>query len=185
MQTERLFLRPFTLEDAEEYFPLVSLPEVLRHTGEQPLTSLDEVRALLLARPLHDYAVYGFGRMACIEKSSGRLVGFCGLKYLEDLQEVDVGYRFLPDSWGKGYATESARALMHDGVRAHRIKRIIGLVEPDNDASAHVLKKLGLVFEQKIRPEGCALDLDMYAIATVDIVDIVGAETTTRTPIWS
>jgi RimJ/RimL family protein N-acetyltransferase len=163
MQTERLYLRPFTPDDAEAYWPLVSLPEVIRYTGEQPQASLDDVRNLLLNRPIRDYSVHGFGRMACIEKSSGRLVGFSGLKYLEDLQEVDIGYRFLPDCWGKGYATESARELMQHGIRAHGIARIIGLVEPENVASVRVLNKLGLTFERKIRPDGCASELDLYA----------------------
>lgn len=163
MQTERLLLREFTLDDAEAYWPLVSLPEVLRHTGELPRTSLDEVHQTLLDRPIRDYSVHGYGRMACIEKGSGRLVGFSGLKYLEDLQEVDIGYRFLPDCWGKGYATESARALMQHGMLEHGITRVIGLVEPANVASVRVLTKLGLTFERRIRPDGCASELELYA----------------------
>jgi RimJ/RimL family protein N-acetyltransferase len=163
MQTERLFLRPFTPDDAEAYWPLVSLPEVLRYTGEQAQASLDDVRRTLLSRPIRDYSVHGFGRMACIEKCSGRLVGFSGLKYLEDLQEVDVGYRFLPDCWGKGYATESAKVLMQQGILEHGITRIIGLVQPENLASVRVLSKLGLTFERKIRPSGSASELELYA----------------------
>jgi RimJ/RimL family protein N-acetyltransferase len=163
MQSEHLFFRPLTADDAEAYWPLVALPEVLRYTGEQPQASLDGVRQILLSRPIRDYSVHGFGRMACIEKSSGRLVGFSGLKYLEDLQEVDVGYRFLPDCWGKGYATESARVLMQDGIVKHGITRIIGLVQPENIGSVRVLNKLGLTFERKIQPDGCASELDLYS----------------------
>lgn len=162
MQTGHLHIRPFTLDDAEEYWPLVRLPEVLRYTGEQAYASLDDVRRTLRERPLNDYAVRGFGRMACIEKSTGRLVGFSGLKYLDDLQEVDVGYRFLPDCWGKGYATESARALMQRGAEEHGITRVIGLVEPGNVASARVLEKLGLVFEREIAPQGGMPNLRLY-----------------------
>lgn len=152
IETTNLILRPFTVDDAEAYWPLVSLPEVLRYTGEEPKTSLDAVRAVLLTRPLRDYAVHGYGRMACIEKSSGRLVGFSGLKYLDDFGEPDVGYRFLPDCWGKGYATESARALMRQGREQCGVQRIMGLVQPANGASARVLEKLGLVFERAIDP---------------------------------
>jgi ribosomal-protein-alanine N-acetyltransferase len=162
MQTEHLYIRPFTLQDAEAYWPLVSMPEVLRYTGERPQTSLSEVERTLLGRPLRDYAVYGFGRMACIEKTSGRLVGFCGLKYLEDLGEVDIGYRFLPDCWGKGYATESALVVMRT-AEEHGVSRVIGLVEPENGASARVLEKLGLVFERRIQPAGCTKALRQYA----------------------
>ncbi len=164
MHTERLILRPFTLEDAEEYFPLVSHPDVLRFTGEAPVSSLDEVRQILLTRPISDYAKYGFGRLACIDKTSGRLIGFSGLKYLPDLNEVDIGYRFLPNYWGKGYATESAKAIMDHMIPAHNLKRIIGLAYPENAGSINVLIKLGLSFEKKIKLDGMQEDLDFYSI---------------------
>lgn len=164
MHTKNLYLRPFTLDDAEAFLPLVSLPEILRYTGEQPQASLDGARNILLARPLRDYAMHGFGRMACIEKISGRLVGFSGLKYLDDLKEVDIGYRFLPDCWGKGYATESAQALVKDGIARLGFTRFVGLVQPENTASARVLQKVGLAFERKIRLKGDEADLDLYGV---------------------
>ena len=161
MYTDRLFIRPFTLDDAEEYFPLVSDPAVIRYTGEEPLRSVTAAREVIAARPLRDYAVHGYGRMACIERRSGRLVGFCGLKFVEELQEVDIGYRFLPGYWGMGYATESARALMQHGKENLGICRVIGIVQPENSASAHVLTKLGLMYERGICLAG--IDLHLYA----------------------
>ena len=165
MYTERLFIRPFTLDDAEEYLPLVSDPDVLRYTGEEPQATVEAAREIIASRPLRDYAVHGFGRMACIEKSSGRLIGFSGLKFLDELQEVDIGYRFLPAYWGQGYATESARALMQHGANEFGISRIIGIVQSENSASANVLLKLGLVYERKICLDG--FDLDLYATVCV------------------
>lgn len=163
METENLYLRRFTLDDAEAYWPLTSMPEILRYTGEQPQASLDDVRHILSTRPLKDYATRGYGRMACIEKSSGRLIGFSGLKFVEELNEVDIGYRFLPDCWGKGYATESARLLMQHGAKEHGIERVIGLVQPENVASARVLGKLGLVFERALTLPGDAERMNLYA----------------------
>ncbi|WP_332848088.1 GNAT family N-acetyltransferase [Massilia sp. S19_KUP03_FR1] len=163
IETRQLLLRPFTLDDAPDYWPLAKLPDVLRYTGEDARTSLEEVREVLLTRPLRDYAVHGYGRMACIEKSTGRLVGFSGLKYLEDLQETDIGYRFLPDSWGKGYATESAQALMAHGREQFGLTRIIGLVQPANGASSRVLEKLGLVYERSFDPDDGHGILKVYA----------------------
>ena len=163
LNTARLELRPFTLRDAEAYWPLVSDPAILRYTGESPLRSLDSVRELLATHPLRDYAVYGYGRMACVERSSGRLVGFCGLKYLEDLRETDIGYRFLPDCWGKGYATESANIIMQVSVRRLGLDRVIGLVEPENMGSVRVLEKLGLKFESEIMLGDHPEKLRLYA----------------------
>jgi ribosomal-protein-alanine N-acetyltransferase len=163
IETPRLLLRPFTLDDAQAYWPLVNLPEVLRYTGEEPKPSLDAVREIIASRPLNDYKVHGYGRMACIEKHSGRLIGFSGLKFVDDLQETDVGYRFLPECWGKGYATESGRALMAEGRKTFGLKRIIGLVQPANGASARVLEKLGLVYERAFDPDDGHGLLKLYA----------------------
>ena len=165
IDTPHLLLRPFTVDDAQAYWPLVHLPEVVRYTGDTPMASVDDVRAMIATRPLRDYAVHGYGRMACIEKSSGRLVGFSGLKYIDDLQETDIGYRFLPDCWGKGYATESARALMQQGRAQHGLQRIIGLVMPANVASSRVLDKLGLAYERMLGPEEGHGEMALYASA--------------------
>jgi ribosomal-protein-alanine N-acetyltransferase len=163
IETPRLLLRPFTLDDAEAYWPLVNLPEVLRYTGEEPKPSLDAVREIIASRPLNDYKVHGYGRMACIEKHSGRLIGFSGLKFVDDLRETDVGYRFLPECWGKGYATESGRALIAHGREVLGIGRIIGLVQPANGASARVLEKLGLAYERTFDPDDGHGLLKLYA----------------------
>jgi RimJ/RimL family protein N-acetyltransferase len=163
IDTERLILRPFTLDDAAAWLPLISLPDIIRYTGDTPAQSVEEAHELLRTKPLRDYAVHGYGRMAVAEKSTGRLVGFSGLKYLEDLQEVDIGYRFLPDCWGKGYATESARVLMEEGRRAHGITRIVGMVHPVNPASSRVLEKLGLRFERLLEPDEQGVRFHLYA----------------------
>jgi len=168
IETPRLLLRPLTLDDAAAYWPLLRLPEVLRYVGEAPKTSVDEVRRILQAAPLTDYAVHGYGRMACIEKSSGNLVGFSGLKYLADLRETDIGYRFLPECWGKGYATESAQALIAQGRAQHGLARIVGLVDPANGASRRVLEKLGLVYERDLdEAEGHGM-MRLYATPPMD-----------------
>jgi RimJ/RimL family protein N-acetyltransferase len=163
IETERLVLRPFTADDAAAWLPLISLPEIVRYTGDTPVRSVEEARELLCSRPLRDYALYGFGRLAVIEKASGRLVGFCGFKYVVELGEIDIGYRFLPDCWGKGYATESAGALMREGRRTHDIRRVVGTVHPDNPASGRVLEKLGLRFERLLEPDEQGVRFLLYA----------------------
>lgn len=163
LHTSRLELRRFTLADATAYWPLVSDPAVLRYTGEVPLQSIGDVEALLASRPLRDYAVHGYGRLACIEKASGNLVGFCGLKFLDDLGETDIGYRFLPRCWGMGYATESATAVLAHARVELGLGRIIGLVEPGNTGSIRVLQKIGLVYESRVQVADHAGPLLLYA----------------------
>ena len=81
---------------------------------------------------------------ACILKSTGEQIGFAGLKYLEELGEVDVAFRLIRTHWGLGLATEAALASVRFGFADVDLKRIIGLVMPENIASVRVLEKTGL-----------------------------------------
>ena len=115
LETERLILREFTLDDVEAFFELCTNPDVTRYTGDGGVASLEQARGFLLDYPIADYRKYGFGRWACVLKSSGVVIGFAGLKYLEDVKEVDIGYRFLPAYWGIGLATEACRPTLEYG----------------------------------------------------------------------
>ena len=141
-ETERLQHRAFTVGDADALFALNSHPEVMRLTGEPLLASLDAARRAIAAYP--DFETVGYGRWACVLKETGAIIGFCGLKRLPDLDEVDVGYRFLPKYWGRGLATEACIASLDFGFTTLQLERIIGLVAPENAASIRVLEKAGM-----------------------------------------
>ncbi len=149
-ETERLLLREFVEDDAEAFFQLNSDPEVLRFVPDKKLESVDQARQLLLEHPIADYQKHGFGRGACILKSTGEKIGFAGLKYLDELSEVDVAYRLLPAYWGKGLATEAALASIRLGFTELGLKRIIGLAMPENIASARVLEKAGVRYTETV-----------------------------------
>lgn len=87
-------------------------------------------------------------------KGEGRIIGFCGLKRLPDLDAVDLGYRLLPEYWGRGLATEAARASVEFGFGTLRLERIIGLVLPENIGSIRVLEKVGMSFVGEVDYEG-------------------------------
>jgi [ribosomal protein S5]-alanine N-acetyltransferase len=163
LYTERLLLRPFTEADANAFFTLVSDPQILRYTGEAPVQNEAEALAILQARPLCDYQQHGFGRMACVLRKSNELIGFCGLKTLVELNnEIDIGYRFRAETWGKGLASEAAYAAYTHGKKHLRLTRIIGLVMPENIGSVRVLTKLGMQREKAIRVPGESCDFDVY-----------------------
>jgi len=118
---------------------------------------------ILRTRPLRDYAVHGFGRMACVLQETNELIGFCGLKRLEELNnEIDIGYRFVRRYWGLGLASESAAALYAHGKTELQLTRIIGLVMPENTGSVRVLEKLGMQREKAVRFPGADRDFDQY-----------------------
>ena len=104
----------------------------------------------MIDHPIADYRKHGFGRGACILKSTGQQIGFAGLKYLEELDEVDVAYRLLPAFWGQGLATEAALASVRYGFAKLGLKRIIGLAMPENVASIRVLEKAGLHYVEEV-----------------------------------
>jgi len=144
LETDRLLLREYVEDDAESFFKLNTDPEVVRFVPDKPLLNVEQARQTLIDHPIADYRRYGFGRGACILKSTGEQIGFAGLKYLDELGEVDVAYRLLPAHWGQGLATEVALASVRYGFAALGLKRIIGLVMPKNIASVRVLEKTGL-----------------------------------------
>jgi len=144
LETDRLLLREYVEDDAESFFKLNTDPEVVRFVPDKALLNVEQARQTLIDHPIADYRRYGFGRGACILKSTGEQIGFAGLKYLDELGEVDVAYRLLPAHWGQGLATEVALASVRYGFAALGLKRIIGLVMPKNIASVRVLEKTGL-----------------------------------------
>ncbi len=144
--TLRLEHRALTVADAEFFFRLNSHPDVMRFTGEPPLGSVDEARDALAHYP--DFEEHGYGRWGCVLRETGALIGFCGLKRLTDLGEVDIGYRFLPEFWGRGLATEACSACLGFGFDTLGLERIIALVMPGNAASVRVLEKCSM------RPDG-------------------------------
>jgi len=143
LETERLLLREFELSDSQAMFDLNNDPEVLRWTGDPPFDSVTHASEFL--EKYSDYNTNGYGRWAVIEKETGNFIGWCGLK-LNEQNLIDLGYRFFQKDWGKGYATESARACLGYGFLALGMKEIIGRVARDNPASVRVLEKIGMTF---------------------------------------
>jgi RimJ/RimL family protein N-acetyltransferase len=147
LETERLLLREFALEDVEAFFRMVSDPDVIRYTGDGAKT-IEEARKGLEERPLQDYRKHGYARWVTVYKPTGRVIGFAGLKYLDDVKEVDLGYRFFKEYWGRGIATEASRPIVAYGFDVLRLSRMIAFADIENKASIRVLEKVGFRFEQ-------------------------------------
>ncbi|GAA4385254.1 GNAT family N-acetyltransferase [Hymenobacter koreensis] len=144
-QTDRLALRPITLDDLDTVFRLDSDPDVMRYiipprTYEGAREYVEEI--------LTNYERFpGLGRWAIIEKSTGAFVGVQVLKHLETSGHIEVGYRYFPAYWGRGFATEMTRAVLRYGFGELGLQQIVGVTSPENLASQHVLGKCGLRFQ--------------------------------------
>ena len=149
LETARLRLREMVEADVHDVYLLNSSPNVMRYLGaERPLSSLDEALMLLRERIFPQYQSYGVGRGAVILKDNGLFIGWCGLKYQPAANEYDLGYRFIQNYWGKGYATEAARGVL-EYCRQHLMgKRIVGKALLENVGSIRVLEKIGMQFER-------------------------------------
>lgn len=153
IETDRLLLRPFTLDDVEASYQVNKDPEVTRYTNDGGVKTKERIQYLIENNVLGDYRKYGFGRFAVVLKEENKFIGFSGLKYLPEFDLVDLGYRFHRDYWGKGFATESGKASLAFGFEELKLSKIIGMVLPENKASIHVLEKLGFSFEKEFFEE--------------------------------
>jgi RimJ/RimL family protein N-acetyltransferase len=142
-------LRQFTEADASLIHLLNSDPEVIKYVPEPLLKSKEEAKEIIRQIILPQYK-NNLGRWAILTKSNTEFIGWCGLKYLEDDDEIDLGYRFFKTAWGKGYATESAKYVLDHGFNRLHLKEIMGKAHIENIASINVLQKIGMQFIKDI-----------------------------------
>ncbi|MDC1067647.1 GNAT family N-acetyltransferase [Candidatus Kapabacteria bacterium] len=150
IETDRLLIRPFTLEDIEPSYEMNLDEEVSKYTGDGGVVSKKEIERRIVENVFGDYKKHGFGRLAVELKEENKFIGFTGLKYLEDLNEVDLGYRFMKEYWGRGIATESSIAVVKMGFNKLELKKLIAMVLPGNIGSIRVLEKLKFKYEKDI-----------------------------------
>ncbi|MCU7616449.1 GNAT family N-acetyltransferase [Chryseobacterium sp. PBS4-4] len=142
LETTRLLLREFNMNDAESFYDLNLNPNVIKYTGNLAFKDIDEAKRFL--ENYSDYKENGFGRWAVINKSTTEFLGWCGLKYDKKSHETDIGFRFFENFWSQGFATESAKACLNYGFEKLNLKTIIGRAMKENQASIKVLEKIGL-----------------------------------------
>jgi len=146
-----LVLRRLTTDDAEFILELLNEPSFLQYIGDKGVRTIDDARKYLLTGPMDSYDRHGFGLYLTALKESGVPIGMCGLLKRETLDDVDIGFAFLPKHWLKGYAFESASAVMDYSRDTLGLERIVAVTAPDNTGSIRVLEKLGMRFEKMVR----------------------------------
>ncbi|MEO8305674.1 MAG: GNAT family N-acetyltransferase [Betaproteobacteria bacterium] len=163
LETGRLRLRWVATADAAFVVELLNDPSWIRFIGDKGVRTIEEASAYIIKGPIAMYAHHGFGLYVTELKDSDIPIGLCGLIKRDSLDDVDIGFAFLPAYRANGYAYESASAVMAYGRNVLGMKRIVAITSPDNDDSAKLLRRLGLRFERKVRLADDAREIDLYA----------------------
>jgi RimJ/RimL family protein N-acetyltransferase len=152
LETDRLLIRPWTPADRPAFIALTEDPEVMRYVhGGQPYAE-DEVDEWF-KRQARQLAEHDVCMGALIEKSSGRLVGIAGTQPLGTTGNLEIGWWLARDVWGRGYATEAGGAAMRHVLETLGHKRVVAIIDPDNEPSKRVVGRLGMHYESRVTGE--------------------------------
>ena len=162
LESARLTFREATADDADFVLELLNEPNCIRFVADRGLRTRDDAARYIEEKFRPSYAEHGFGFYVVELKSSGEVIGICGLAKRETMEDVDVGYSFLERFWGNGYAVEAARAVMDYARRVLGLQRVVGVTAPENASSIRVLEKIGLRFEKMIYLPGVDGERALY-----------------------
>jgi RimJ/RimL family protein N-acetyltransferase len=148
LETERLILRRFTVDDTQFILTLVNQSSFLRYIGDKKIRSIEDARQYILSGPVASYERHGFG-LCLVELSETHTpIGMCGLLKRDELPEPDIGFALLPEFWNKGFAFEAADAVLQDARDRLGLQTILAITSLDNDASIKLLERLGFTFQK-------------------------------------
>jgi RimJ/RimL family protein N-acetyltransferase len=164
IETERLNLREVTEADAPFVLEVLNDPDFVRYIADRGVRTPEEARRYVAEKFTAAYRRDGFGLWLVEPKDSRAPAGLCGLVRRDTLPDVDIGYAFLPAFRSKGYAYESAAAVLAHARDAVGLKRLLAITNPDNAASVRLLEKLGMRFEGLVRLPPEESEVKLFAI---------------------
>jgi RimJ/RimL family protein N-acetyltransferase len=142
IETERLKIRNFQTSDATFILRILNEPSFIQNIADRGVRTLEQAEKYLVDGPLKSYAAHGFGLYLVEQKDSGQPIGMCGLIKRPQLEDVDLGYAFLPAFSGQGLAIEAACAVLSYGHSTLKLGKIVAIVLPTNQRSIRLLEKL-------------------------------------------
>lgn len=163
VETDRLLLRWLGAGDAAFILQLLNEPSWIRYIGDKGVKTLQDAEDYIRKGPREMYERRGHGLYLVETRERGESIGICGLIKREALEDVDLGFAFLPEYWGQRYALESATAAMSYGKSVLGLARIVAITSQDNHRSVGLLMKLGFRFERLVRLSTEGPELELYA----------------------
>jgi RimJ/RimL family protein N-acetyltransferase len=162
--TPRLSLRHFTPDDAGFVLRLLNDPAFLRYIGDKGVRDRESALRYLHEGPLASYARHGFGLFLVASRDDDVAIGMCGLLKRDYLADVDLGYAFLPEHVGHGYALEAASAAVDLARTQFGLPRLLAITDRDNAASIRLLRKLGFAYSGDIGLNADGPELNLFAL---------------------
>ena len=153
LESPRTFLSPWQPDDWLHFRPIATDPDVMRYISDgQPWP--DERIREFVQRQVRCFAERGYCMWKMSLRSTGQLIGFCGIQPLPDSDEIEIGWWLAREHWGKGIATEVARTALRDAFDRVGLQRVVAVARPDNLASIRIMQKLGMTYEKDILRRG-------------------------------
>jgi ribosomal-protein-alanine N-acetyltransferase len=147
IETPHLQLRQFTPNDAKELYRIYSHPDSFKYMSNEKPLPWEQTRALIYSFTEH-WRKHNFGVWAVVYKNNQKLIGHCGLKFLANTTEIQIGYLLFKSYWGRGLGTEAASAALKYGFEVAQLKRVVAIAKPENIASRRVMEKIGMKYEK-------------------------------------
>ncbi len=164
LSTERLHLRKLNTGDAEFALRLLNTEGWLKYIGDRGVRTLDDAEEYIRSRVLAHYEQFGFGPYGVSLSGSPELIGFSGLFRRDFLEYPDLGFAFLPEYSGNGYAFEASEAVLIEARGNLKLRKLLAFTVKDNFRSAKLLAKLGMQFEKMIPYPGEEEEMMLYSI---------------------
>jgi len=167
-ETQRMRLRPVTVDDAELMLAIWNDPAFIRNVSDRGIRTVEQAREAIEGGAQKLFKDYGYGPYCMSLKTGGAMIGICGLFKRENLENPDIGFGVLPDYCGKGYAGEAAVAVVDYARNELGLDVLTAIVSPTNAPSIGLIEKLGLRFEQMITMPGDDDAVCLYRMALTD-----------------
>lgn len=162
-ETQRLIISELSLDDASFFLKLVNTPNWLKYIGDRHLKTIEDTKEYLTNGTLKSYQENGFGFYKLQEKQGNKTVGTCGLIKREQLEDVDLGFAFLPEFEGQGFGFESAKAVITLAGERFKLKKLLAITLPTNVKSIKLLEKLEFIYQKRVIPFEDVEELLLFA----------------------
>lgn len=171
LETPRLLIRPLTEDDAPFILRLLNEPSFHRFIGDKGVRSVADARRYIVTGPMESYRRFGFGLYLVVCRTSGDAAGICGLVRRELLDDVDLGFAFVPEFWSLGFAREASQAVLAEAWQRFSLSRVVAITATENTSSIGLLQRLGFQFEKVVHPFGANDPVDLYSLSRESAID--------------